>query len=169
MDKFVDDESFEKIDFAAKELPKAEYDSCTFNGCNLSNIKTNKTVFRDVKFSDSKMMGIHFDHCSDFLFSVSFDTCILHFSSFYGMKLKKTPFKNSSFKEVDFTDADLSSADFALSDLQSAKFENSNLEKADFRQAFNYSINPSKNKIRKARFSTEGLPGLLEEFDIEIE
>jgi hypothetical protein len=43
------------------------------------------------------------------------------------------------------------------------------LEKADFRTAFNYSINPETNRIKKAKFSKEGLNGLLDKYDIEIE
>jgi len=32
----------------------------------------------------------------------------------------------------------------------------------------NYSIDPEKNKIKKARFSTAGIAGLLDKYDIEI-
>jgi len=33
----------------------------------------------------------------------------------------------------------------------------------------NYSIDPELNKIKKARFSTQGIAGLLDKYDIEIE
>jgi hypothetical protein len=33
----------------------------------------------------------------------------------------------------------------------------------------NYSIDPDLNKIKKARFSTQGIAGLLDKYDIEIE
>jgi hypothetical protein len=42
------------------------------------------------------------------------------------------------------------------------------MEKADFRSAFNYSINPEINRIKKAKFSLTGLQGLLGKYDIEI-
>ncbi|MCW8795447.1 MAG: hypothetical protein OQK67_00080 [Chlorobium sp.] len=38
-----------------------------------------------------------------------------------------------------------------------------------FHSAYNYSINPETNRIRKARFSLSGLAGLLDVYDIEIE
>ena len=72
-------------------------------------------------------------------------------------------------REVDFTDADLSGASLDKTDLQLALFENTNLEKADLRTAYNYSINPEINKIKKAKFSLDGLPGLLGKYDIVIQ
>jgi fluoroquinolone resistance protein len=47
-------------------------------------------------------------------------------------------------------------------------FDRTNLEKADFRSAGNYSIDPTTNKIKKARFSLDGVAGLLDKYDIEI-
>jgi uncharacterized protein YjbI with pentapeptide repeats len=70
---------------------------------------------------------------------------------------------------VDFTDADLSAAIFDACDLTKSKFENTNLEKADLRTAFNYSINPEINKVKKAKFSLPAVIGLLDKHDIEIE
>ncbi|HUZ61183.1 MAG TPA: hypothetical protein VMU83_20575 [Hanamia sp.] len=37
-----------------------------------------------------------------------------------------------------------------------------NLEKADFRSAFNYSIDPELNEIKKAKFSSDELSGPYE-------
>jgi fluoroquinolone resistance protein len=54
-------------------------------------------------------------------------------------------------------------------DLSKASFDNTILEKADFRTAFNYSINPESNKIKKAKFSVSGIAGLLDKYDIHIE
>jgi len=51
----------------------------------------------------------------------------------------------------------------------SAVFENTILEGADFRSATNYSINPAKNKIKKAKFSSDGIRGLLDSYAILIE
>ena len=78
-------------------------------------------------------------------------------------------FKNSSLHEVDFTDADLSDAVFDNCDLSRAVFENTNLEKADFRSAYNYSIDPERNRVKKAKFSLQGAVGLLDKYDIHID
>lgn len=72
-------------------------------------------------------------------------------------------------QEVDFTEADISEAVFDFCDLERAVFDNSNLEKSDFRTAYNYTINPLNNRMKKARFSRDGLEGLLVGFDIIVE
>ncbi len=80
-----------------------------------------------------------------------------------------TLFKNSQLQGIDFTETDLTSAVFDNCDLSQAIFDLSILEKADFRTAYNYSINPENNRLKKAKFSVLGLSGLLDNYDIEIE
>ncbi len=140
-----------------------------FNNSNLSTAKLNKTAFRDSTFKDCKLMGLQFNTCDDFLFTVAFENCILNFSSFYKMKLKKMVFKNCNLTEIDFTEADLSESLFDHCDLAKTLFENTILEKADLRTAYNYSIDPELNKIKKAKFSIPGIIGLLNKCDINIE
>ena len=54
-------------------------------------------------------------------------------------------------------------------DLDRTIFEATILEKADFRTAYHYSIDPTVNRIKKARFSRIGLEGLLDKYNLEIE
>jgi fluoroquinolone resistance protein len=70
--------------------------------------------------------------------------------------------------EADFSESDLTAAVFDHCDLARATFDHTVLEKADFRTAVNYSIDPEKNKIKKARFSMAGIAGLLDKYDIDI-
>jgi len=42
------------------------------------------------------------------------------------------------------------------------------LKKRDFRSAYNYALDPEINRIKKAKFSREGLPGLLHKYNIDI-
>ena len=60
-------------------------------------------------------------------------------------------------------------AKFDETDLKSAVFNRTNLQAANFLTAFNYSIDPEMNNIRKAKFSTQGIHGLLAKYDIKIE
>jgi uncharacterized protein YjbI with pentapeptide repeats len=62
----------------------------------------------------------------------------------------------------------MSGALFENCDLERATFEKTILEKADMSTSFNYSIDPERNMIKKAKFSRNGLAGLLEKYDIEI-
>jgi fluoroquinolone resistance protein len=112
---------------------------------------------------------MNFENCDPFGLTVGFDNCILNHSSFYKTKLKKTRFAGSKLQEADFTDCDLTSAVFDKCDLTNAKFENTIIEKADFRSSFGYSIDPAANRIKKARFSLSGIPGLLDKYDIDID
>ena len=72
-------------------------------------------------------------------------------------------------EEVDFSETELTSAQFTDCDLRSAMFDQTNLEKVDFTTSFNYSIDPEANRIRKAKFSKEGVMGLLAKYDIIVE
>ena len=131
--------------------------------------KVKNTSFKTVKFSNCKLLGLNFSDCNVFLFSVGFEYCLLNLSSFYKLKLKGTKFRNCNLQEVDFTETDLTNAAFDNCDLERAIFERTILEKADFRTAYHYSIDPTVNRIKKARFSGNGLAGLLDKFNIVIE
>jgi uncharacterized protein YjbI with pentapeptide repeats len=186
---FIEDQKFAKIDYKVKTLEKGEYENCTFTDCDFSNtdlsdiifsecgfitcnlslIKLSNTAFRNIAFKGCKMLGLYFDHCNEFGLSFGFDTCILNHSSFYKAKIKKTLFVNSQLQEVDFTECDLAGALFDNCDLTRATFVKTNLEKCDFRTSFHYSLDPEMNRIKKAKFSVQGVAGLLNKYDIEID
>ncbi len=160
---------FINCDFSDDNFSDFKFYDCEFLSCNLSMVKISQTAFRDVIFKDCKMLGLHFENCNEFGLAFRFDHCILNYSSFYKLKLKKTIFKNSQIQEVDFTECDLTASIYDNCDLQRSTFVHSILEKADFRSAYNYSIDPDINKIKKAKFSLNGIAGLLEKYNIEIE
>jgi uncharacterized protein YjbI with pentapeptide repeats len=132
-------------------------------------VRVDRTAFRDVKFKECKMMGLRFDTCNEFGLSFSFEGCQLNHSSFYKTKIKKTIFKNCKLQEVDFTEADVSAGLLDNCDLAQAIFDRTILEKCDLRSAYNYSIDPENSRIKKAKFSTQGISGLLDKYDIDIE
>jgi uncharacterized protein YjbI with pentapeptide repeats len=115
------------------------------------------------------MLGLHFDSCDEFGLSFSFENCILNNCTFYKIKIKKTTFKNTQLQEADFTECDMTESLFDNCDLTKATFYNTIIEKADFRTSSNYSIDPENNRIKKAKFSIHGIPGLLEKYDIIID
>jgi fluoroquinolone resistance protein len=194
---FIEEKTFDKIDFTQSPLNKGEYEycnfvkcdfsksdlsdikfsECEFVGCNLSLITLDGTSLKEIKFKDCKMLGLNFGGCDPFGLVVYFDTCILNHSSFSDIiapikkrvKLKQTVFKNSLLHEVDFTECDLTAAVFDNCDLTRTIFDRTILEKADFRSSFNYSIDPESNRIKKAKFSRSGIVGLLEKYDLEID
>jgi uncharacterized protein YjbI with pentapeptide repeats len=83
MDMYITDQTFDRLEI----LQKGEYENCTFNhcnfadadfsgykfnecvfnSCNLSMVKLNKTAFCNIQFKDSKMLGLRFDNCNEFI------------------------------------------------------------------------------------------------------
>lgn len=189
INKWIDDQQYAGISYFGQKLMQTEFNTCTFRNCDFSNAdlsesdlvncrfencnfamaKLTGAGIKEVHFFACKLVGLNFDSCSDFLFSVSFQQCTLDYASFFSKKMKKTKFTDCSLKDVDFSEVDLSMAYFGNCDLQNAVFQRTNLEKADLRTAANYSIDPEMNRINKAKFSYSGLPGLLEKYKIEIE
>ena len=127
------------------------------------------TAFRDVEFVDCEMMGLHFEDCNSFGFSIDVKHSVLNHSSFYQVDLRKSKFTNVAFEEVEFTEANLSKLVLSDCDFGGAHFERSILELCNFSTARNFSINPIENSIKKAKFSRENISGLLDIFDISIE
>ncbi|KOS05902.1 hypothetical protein AM493_07535 [Flavobacterium akiainvivens] len=187
--QFIEERTFIKEDFTATPLPLAEYDNCTFEGCNFENSKLNGIVFTDcefidcnlgnallsgtafkvVTFTNCKLLGLNFGSVDPFLFEASFNGCQMQLVSFYKLKLKNTKFINCKLPDADFSEADLTNAVFKECELTKAVFDNTILEKADLRTAYNYAIDPERNRIKKAKFSKEGLAGLLLKYNIDIE
>lgn len=78
-------------------------------------------------------------------------------------------FENSDLTGTDFTDADLTDAIFDQCNLAHVIFERTILDKANLTTAFHFLIDPTTNSLKKTRFSIDGLPGLLGQYNIVIE
>jgi len=180
---------FKREDFSQNPLPPAEYDNCTFidciftdanltgfiftecrfEGCNLGMAKAKGTAFKYVTFINCKLLGFNFSIADPFLLTLKFEGCNMQLVSFYRLKIKGTKFIKCGLQEADFNETDLTGATFDGCDLNKAIFQQAVLEKADFRTAYNYSLDPELNRIKKARFSREGIAGLLMKYNISIE
>ena len=159
---------FTRCDLSNSDFCNNRFVDCIFEDCNLSMVKLDGSTLNNVVFKSSKLMGIDFRVCDDFLFQVKFENCVLDFSSFMGKKMPKTSFAATSLKEVNFTQAKLPGAIFKETDLTSAIFNETELQAANFVTAYHYSIDPELNNVKKAAFSTEGLHGLLTKHNLKI-
>ena len=155
--------------FQEADLTGLGFDGCLFEGCDLTLVKVRDTAFRNVLFLHSKLLGVRFEYCNPFGLLFGFTDCLLNLSSFFRLKIAGTSFIRCQLVEVDFADTDLSGAVFEECNLSGAVFEHTNLEKADFRTAVGYVIHPETNRVKKAKFSSAGLAGLLLRYGIEIE
>jgi uncharacterized protein YjbI with pentapeptide repeats len=103
------------------------------------------------------------------MLSLYFQNCHLKLSVFSKLALKKTTFNNCNVQETDFSETDLREAVFNNCDFQGAIFRHTNLEKADLQSSYSYSIDPENNRLRKARFSRQGIIGLLDKYGIIVD
>ncbi|WP_018477280.1 pentapeptide repeat-containing protein [Pontibacter roseus] len=160
---------FKNCDFSNGDFSQNRFTDCQFVGCNLAMLKLNRSTLNNVTFKECKLTGISFGETEEFLFTVRFEGCLLDYASFLKRKMPKTQFLNTSLKNAVFEQATLTKAVFDNTDLAGAVFERTQLNEADLVTAYNYTIDPEVNSIRKARFSQSGLSGLLSKYDIRIE
>ncbi|KAA1243446.1 pentapeptide repeat-containing protein [Aquimarina sp. RZ0] len=184
------DKTFTNQDFSGQKLSSTEYDNCIFEqcnfmetdmsvvtflecrfiGCNFTKVMIKQTAFRDeCFFEECKLVGANFASCDDFMFSVKFKGCLLDYSSFYGFEIKNIQFDDCKLNGTDFTEANLTGASFLNSDLSNTIFVNTIAEKVDFTTASNFDIDPARNRLKKAKFSKQGLSGLLRKYDIIVQ
>ncbi len=116
-DFFQEDKEYIGDNFAKRILKIGAYENCTFKHCifnqtNLSDIifieceflecdfsmvKPSGVGLQDVSFKDCKLLGVHFEHCSDLMFSANFNKCDLKLSSFYQCSLRRTVFYDGQY------------------------------------------------------------------------
>ncbi len=160
---------FNNCNFSNMNLSEFVFVECVFDNCNLSLANIESTVLNDVDFNNCKLFGLDFSKANEFGLKLNLKDCALNFSIFSGLKLKNIHFVNCQLIEVDFTKCDLTSSIFENCNLDRADFDQTILIKSDFRSSTNYSIDPEKNSIKKAKFSLNGAVGLLSKYDIIIE
>lgn len=182
-------EHFENKDFRKESFPKGEYECCRFShcqlseedlsgcvfidcefeSCDLSTCKLDNTAFREVRFTDCKMLGLRFDDCNTFLLELYFHDCNINMSSFFQLNVKAFQFQNCSMQDVDMAEVEAEKVAFPDCDLSRAIFERSHLEGADFRTSIGLQMDPDANRIKGAKFSRECALGLLHKYQIVIE
>jgi len=161
--------TFKSCDFGESKFNSALFIDSVFICCNLTNVKVDNCSFRGVVFEDCKMVNVAFTAINPFLLDWVFKGCKVEFCNFGGLKLKHSRFIDSSIRGTEFINVDLEKADFAGSDLQGSRFHNAVLEDANFVGARNYYIDPTSNRLKKAKFSVPEVLSLLAAFDIKVE
>ncbi|WP_266204401.1 pentapeptide repeat-containing protein [Pontibacter kalidii] len=160
--------TFRNCDFSGSDFSQNRFTDCTFIGCNLAMLKLGSSTLNNVVFRECKLTGVNFGECEEILFTVRFERCLLDYASFARRKMPKTQFIHTSLKGADLSNANLANAVFNDTDLHRAVFNYTNLSGADFSTAFNFEIDPEQNTIKKAKFSSYGLQGLLTKYNLQI-
>jgi uncharacterized protein YjbI with pentapeptide repeats len=158
--------TFSHCDFSQSCFIGVTFIDCTFEDCIFTGAKINHVAFRTVHFIRCDIGEVNFAMCDRTIFEVHFTGCRLDFSKFYALRMKAMTFSGCSMIAVDFMKTDLTSAVFANCDLYKTVFADTVLAKADFRTSFNYTLDPEKNRMKKALFSLEGAKGLLAKHEL---
>jgi fluoroquinolone resistance protein len=158
---------FIRCDLSQLVISECRFDDCTFQSCDLSLIKPQDTNFRNCHFIGCKLVGINWTAAAK-SFSVDFQDCMMHLSSFSGMNLKKIKIINCLAREVSFAETNMTEADCTMTDFSGSIFLRTNLTMANFTDAKNYRIDVRSNTVTKARFSIPEAISLLETLGIII-
>ncbi|MBX0333154.1 pentapeptide repeat-containing protein [Pontibacter sp. HSC-14F20] len=159
---------FKNCDFSSADFSNNRFTDCEFIGCNLALLRLSNSTLNGVTFKECKLTGINFSECEEFLFTVGFESCLMDYTSFLKRKMPKALFIDCSLKNAVFEFTTLTKARFENTDLAGAVFERTNLSEADLSTAYNFIIDPELNNIKKAKFSENGLAGLLNRYDIRV-
>ncbi|WP_131783766.1 pentapeptide repeat-containing protein [Legionella gresilensis] len=171
--KIFENCKFEKTNFNEAKLINCKFIDCEFLSCDLSAIQIINSSFSDTTFLESKLMGINWTKAKWPLIRltspVQFYRSNISYSSFYGLDLKEIIIEECIAHDVDFREGNFSKGNFMLTNFERSLFIHTNLNSTSFIDAINYSINPTENDIRKAKFSIPEVLSLLRGFQIEIE
>ncbi len=160
--------TFHHCDFTECTFQSVFFIDCTFFDCNFKDTKVNYLSLRGVQFTRCDFTAVNFAMTDQVIFEFHFKDCLLDYAKFYALKLKKMQFINCSMIAVDFMGSDLTEVLFDNCNLRRAVFIDTIALKADFYTSYDYTIDPEKNKLKKAIFSSDGLKGLLEKYDIIV-
>ncbi len=160
--------TFNNCTFSDCNFMDVTFIDCVFNDCIFNEAKINYVAFRTTFFNRCEIKDVNFAMCDKLIFEIHFNDCVLDFSKFYTLKIKGTTFTNCSLVAVDFMATDLTSVLFANCDLYRSEFNKAIANKADFKTSYNYTIDPSKTKLKKAVFSLQEVKGLLFKHDLIV-
>lgn len=160
--------TFSYCDFTDCTFQTVTFIDCTFLDCNFKATKINYVSLRGVWFTRCDFTSVNFAMTDQVIFEFHFKDCLLDYAQFYALKLKKIQFINCSMIAVDFMGSDLTEAQFDHCNLRKTVFIDTILHKTDFYTSYGYTMDLEKNKVKKALFSTDGLKGLLEKYDLVI-
>lgn len=164
--------TFESCDFSESIFDGCTFKDCQFIKCKLTAVRVKNTKFSDVKFFDSKVLGVDWTKAYwrglDLGAALYFERCLVNGSSFYGLKQSGIVFDECRAHDVDFREATLTRGRFSGTDLTNSLFINSNLSNADFNGAINFDIDVTKNTLKGATFDRYEAVSLLASLGIKL-
>lgn len=172
LNKEFEECEFVDCDFNQTIFRKCRFLDCSFTRCNLSVVKVPQSQFREVSFTECKVIGVDWTRASwsSIMFSASlkFHKSIINDSSFFGINLREIAIEECIAHDVDFRGGNFSGSNFRLTDFKDCLFSNTDLTGIDFTEATNYDIDVYSNKINNAKFDRYEAVRLLYSLGIEL-
>jgi fluoroquinolone resistance protein len=160
---------FETCRFSEATFARCRFLECEFRDCDLSLWRPTSSRFREVIFRGCKLLGANWSRVRDGQLQARFEACALDLSVFDGLSLRGSALIRCLAREASFCETDLSGVDCRETDFEKAVFLQAKLAQADFRDARNYSIDATANKIAGAKFSLPEAVSLLRGLGIVLE
>jgi fluoroquinolone resistance protein len=163
--------TFIKCSFNETVFQDCRFRDCTFKGCDLSLVSLKGCSFTNTRFEDSQLISINWTETTwatgkTIFKPVDFWGCVINYSTFMGLDLKKVTLSKCIARDVSFEEANLTQADCRFTDFLNSRFIRTDLTEADFTGAKNYTIAPNLNTLKKTRFSLPEAMSLLYNLDI---
>lgn len=167
-----EDCQFSDCDFSAVKFHKCKFTNCVFERCNLSLIDFSSSKLFELKFRDSKLIGVDWSKATwpvyHLDFELSYERCILNDSSFFGLTLNELVINECKLHDVDFREGNFAGSIMTYSDFSHSLFMRTNLRGVDFSESSAYSIDVLENIVQKAKFSRYEALSLLESLEVEL-
>ena len=159
--------TFRNCDFHGLKITETKFECCTFEDCNLSLTAFFTAVF-DSQFKNCHMIGCDLSGLNIFSNGLEFQGCNLNYANFEKLKLKGLKFKDCTMVEASFEEATIQNAVFDDCDLDRTVFEGADLSRCNLAEAYNFAIDPTATRLKKAIFAKDNLEGLVAHLDIVI-
>lgn len=165
--------TFVKCAFNETIFQDCQFHDCTFTSCDLSLVRFANCAFTNTRFKDSQVIGVNWTETAwakskVALTPVHFSGCVINYSTFLGLNLKKITISRCTARDVSFEEANLTQADCTFTDFTNSRFLHTNLTGTDFTGAQNYNIAAGLNTLKKTKFSLPEAMSLLYNLDIEL-
>lgn len=193
MNHYIDLKTIEAITLKDETLADYHFNDCHFKSCYFENIKLERCQFYGCTFENVTVISPlsqyseanHLNIINSNFLSVAWGlfynpqkhqrlfnqikSSFFKYNTFIDMNLSKIDFSNNQFHAALFESCNLKESRFINCDLEDSEWLHCNLEKSNFKNASNFIISPTLNKIQGAQFSLVSALSLLEQLGIIIE
>lgn len=164
---------FHNCSFRENHIKNCLFQNCSFIHCNIINNSFLYTLATNNRLDNSTVLGMNWTYLMKkgkaFLPFLTIKKCTLKYNNFHLMNLKKFDFSRCDLSGSFFEECNLEGSIFRYSILKNVYFGKNNLTRADFRNAEEYQIDITDNRMKKAKFSFPDAIRLLESIGIEID